>query len=124
KGVAAILLGDDPEELVQDLQDRFPKAHLIGADSDYESLVARIVGFVEAPKRKLASMGFPTPCQSPYLSKPDVSSVLAIPGRVCGSPSDTRGKSRVREFRSHGSVRGAVRDDRPYRDQQANSRII
>jgi AraC family transcriptional regulator of adaptative response/methylated-DNA-[protein]-cysteine methyltransferase len=50
KGVAAILLGDDPEELVHDLQDRFPKAHLIGADSDYESLVARIVGFVEAPK--------------------------------------------------------------------------
>src|SRR3984957_1315584 len=50
KGVAAILLGDDPDELVQDLQDRFPKAHLIGADSDYESLVARIVGFVEAPK--------------------------------------------------------------------------
>jgi AraC family transcriptional regulator of adaptative response/methylated-DNA-[protein]-cysteine methyltransferase len=50
KGVAAILLGDDPEELVQDLQDRFPKARLIGADSDYEALVARVVGFVEAPK--------------------------------------------------------------------------
>ena len=50
KGVAAILLGIDPEELVQDLQDRFPKAHLIGADRDYEALVARVVGFVEAPK--------------------------------------------------------------------------
>jgi AraC family transcriptional regulator, regulatory protein of adaptative response / methylated-DNA-[protein]-cysteine methyltransferase len=50
KGVAAILLGEDPEELVQDLQDRFPKAHLIGADTDYEALVARVVGFVEAPK--------------------------------------------------------------------------
>ena len=50
KGVAAILLGDDPEELVQDLQDRFPKARLIGADGDYEALVARVVGFVEAPK--------------------------------------------------------------------------
>ena len=50
KGVAAILLGDDPEELVQDLQDRFPKARLIGADSDYEALVACVVGFVEAPK--------------------------------------------------------------------------
>ncbi|MBV9083826.1 MAG: methylphosphotriester-DNA--protein-cysteine methyltransferase family protein, partial [Acidobacteriaceae bacterium] len=33
KGVAAILLGDDPDELVRNLQDRFPKAHLIGADS-------------------------------------------------------------------------------------------
>ena len=50
KGVAAILLGDDPDELVRDLQDRFPKAHLIGADRDYEALVARVVGFVEAPR--------------------------------------------------------------------------
>jgi AraC family transcriptional regulator of adaptative response/methylated-DNA-[protein]-cysteine methyltransferase len=50
KGVAAILLGDDPDELVRDLQDRFPKAHLIGADNRYEALVARVVGFVEAPK--------------------------------------------------------------------------
>ncbi|TAI66638.1 bifunctional DNA-binding transcriptional regulator/O6-methylguanine-DNA methyltransferase Ada [Bradyrhizobium sp. Leo170] len=49
KGVAAILLGDDPDELVRNLQDRFPKAHLIGADRDYEALVARVVGFVEAP---------------------------------------------------------------------------
>ncbi len=50
KGVAAILLGDDPNELVRNLQDRFPKAYLIGADHDYETLVAQIVGFVEAPR--------------------------------------------------------------------------
>jgi AraC family transcriptional regulator of adaptative response/methylated-DNA-[protein]-cysteine methyltransferase len=50
KGVAAILLGDDPDELVRDLQDRFPKAHLMGADRDYEALVAQVVGFVEAPR--------------------------------------------------------------------------
>jgi AraC family transcriptional regulator of adaptative response/methylated-DNA-[protein]-cysteine methyltransferase len=50
KGVAAILLGNDPDELVRDLQDRFPKAHLIGADRDYEALVARVVGFIEAPQ--------------------------------------------------------------------------
>jgi AraC family transcriptional regulator of adaptative response/methylated-DNA-[protein]-cysteine methyltransferase len=49
KGVASILLGDDPDELVRNLQDRFPKAHLIGADGDYEAFVARVVGFVEAP---------------------------------------------------------------------------
>ena len=49
KGVAAILLGDDPDELVRNLQDRFPKARLIGADRDYEALVARVVGFVETP---------------------------------------------------------------------------
>ncbi|MET4389703.1 AraC family transcriptional regulator of adaptative response/methylated-DNA-[protein]-cysteine methyltransferase [Bradyrhizobium sp. F1.4.3] len=50
KGVVAILLGDDAEELVHDLQDRFPKAGLIGADQDYEAMVARVVGFVEAPE--------------------------------------------------------------------------
>jgi AraC family transcriptional regulator of adaptative response/methylated-DNA-[protein]-cysteine methyltransferase len=49
KGVAAILLGNDPELLVRDLQDRFPRAKLIGADGDYESLVARVVGLIEAP---------------------------------------------------------------------------
>ena len=49
KGIAAILLGDDPDELVRNLQDRFPKAHLIGPDRDYEALVARVVGFVETP---------------------------------------------------------------------------
>jgi AraC family transcriptional regulator of adaptative response/methylated-DNA-[protein]-cysteine methyltransferase len=49
KGVAAILLGDDPDKLVRTLQDRFPRAHLVGADRDYEALVARVVGFVEAP---------------------------------------------------------------------------
>jgi AraC family transcriptional regulator of adaptative response/methylated-DNA-[protein]-cysteine methyltransferase len=49
KGVAAILLGDDPDSLVRNLQDRFPKAQLIGADRDYEALVARVIGLVEAP---------------------------------------------------------------------------
>ena len=50
KGVASILLGDDPDALVRDLQDRFPKARLIGADEDYETLVARVVKFVESPR--------------------------------------------------------------------------
>ena len=49
KGIAAILLGDDPDTLLRDLQDRFPKARLIGGDRDYEQLVARVVGFIEAP---------------------------------------------------------------------------
>jgi AraC family transcriptional regulator of adaptative response/methylated-DNA-[protein]-cysteine methyltransferase len=49
KGVASILLGDDADALVRNLQDRFPKARLIGGDRDYEVLVARVVGFVESP---------------------------------------------------------------------------
>ena len=51
KGVCAILLGDDPAALVRDLEDRFPKAELIGGDAAFERLVARVVGFVEAPAR-------------------------------------------------------------------------
>lgn len=49
RGVRAILLGDDPDELTHDLQDRFPPANLIGGDAAFEQLVAKIVGFVEAP---------------------------------------------------------------------------
>ena len=50
KGVAAILLGDDPDALARDLQDRFPRAELVGADPEYEAVVAKVVGFVEAPQ--------------------------------------------------------------------------
>jgi len=49
KGVCAILLGDDPDALARDLQDRFPKSNLIGGDSEFEQLVAKVVGFIEAP---------------------------------------------------------------------------
>ena len=53
KGIAAILLGNDPDKLVRDLQDRFQKANLVGADKAYEALVARVIGFVEAPGHNL-----------------------------------------------------------------------
>jgi AraC family transcriptional regulator of adaptative response/methylated-DNA-[protein]-cysteine methyltransferase len=49
KGVASILIGDDPEVLVHELQDQFPRAQLIGGNKEYENLVARVVGFIEAP---------------------------------------------------------------------------
>jgi len=50
RGICAILLGDDPQQLAHDLQDRFPHASLIGGDAGFEQLVARVVGFVEAPR--------------------------------------------------------------------------
>jgi AraC family transcriptional regulator of adaptative response/methylated-DNA-[protein]-cysteine methyltransferase len=49
RGVCAILLGDDPDTLARDLQDRFPRARLIGGDRGFEQLVARVVGLVETP---------------------------------------------------------------------------
>ncbi len=54
RGVCAILLGDDPEALTRDLQDRFPRANLIGGDAAFEGLVATVVGFVEVPGRGLS----------------------------------------------------------------------
>lgn len=52
KGVSAILLGDDPEALMRDLQDRFPHATLVGGDESFERLVSRVVGFIDAPGQR------------------------------------------------------------------------
>lgn len=49
RGVCAIALGDDPDTLARELQDRFPNARLIGGDAAFERLVAQVVGLVEAP---------------------------------------------------------------------------
>ncbi len=49
KGVCAIMLGDDPDALARDLQDRFPRAVLIGGDASFERTVAAVVGLVETP---------------------------------------------------------------------------
>ncbi len=48
-GVCAIALGDDPEALVREIQDRFPHAELMGGDAHFEQWMAVVVGFVEAP---------------------------------------------------------------------------
>jgi AraC family transcriptional regulator of adaptative response/methylated-DNA-[protein]-cysteine methyltransferase len=53
KGVCAIMLGDDPEALVRELQDRFPRAELKGGDAEFERMVAQVVGLVEAPAQRL-----------------------------------------------------------------------
>ncbi len=48
-GICSISLGDDPEELVEELQDSFPKAQLIGGDGEFEQVVSKVVAFVENP---------------------------------------------------------------------------
>lgn len=50
KGVCAILLGEDPDALAKDLQDRFPKANLIGGDRSFERVISQVVGLVDNPK--------------------------------------------------------------------------
>jgi AraC family transcriptional regulator of adaptative response/methylated-DNA-[protein]-cysteine methyltransferase len=56
RGVCAILMGDDPDALARDLQDRFPHARLLGGNAGFEALVAKVVGLVEAPR-----LGFDLP---------------------------------------------------------------
>jgi AraC family transcriptional regulator of adaptative response/methylated-DNA-[protein]-cysteine methyltransferase len=53
KGVCAIMLGDDPDVLARELQDRFPRAELVGGDRVFERTVARVVGLIEAPGQRL-----------------------------------------------------------------------
>jgi AraC family transcriptional regulator of adaptative response/methylated-DNA-[protein]-cysteine methyltransferase len=49
KGVCGILMGDDPSALVDEIQDRFANAQLVGADAAFEAMVAHVVGAVESP---------------------------------------------------------------------------
>ncbi|MBG7008408.1 bifunctional DNA-binding transcriptional regulator/O6-methylguanine-DNA methyltransferase Ada [Pseudomonas aeruginosa] len=49
RGICAILLGEDPDRLLRELQDLFPRAELSGGDAGFERLVAQVVGFVESP---------------------------------------------------------------------------
>ena len=53
KGVCAIMLGDDPDRLARKLQDRFPRAELVGGDPAFERIIAQVVGLIEAPGQSL-----------------------------------------------------------------------
>jgi AraC family transcriptional regulator of adaptative response/methylated-DNA-[protein]-cysteine methyltransferase len=50
KGICAIFLGDDAEELARDLKDRFPNAELKAGNAAFGELVARVTRLVEAPR--------------------------------------------------------------------------
>lgn len=50
KGICAVLLGDEPENLHSDLQQRFPKATFITGDNHFQKIVAQIIDVIEQPK--------------------------------------------------------------------------
>ena len=52
-GVCAITLGDEPQPLIDELRQRFPKARLVGGDARFERWVAAVVGLVEQPGSNL-----------------------------------------------------------------------
>ncbi|GLS04546.1 AraC family transcriptional regulator [Chitiniphilus shinanonensis] len=54
RGVCSIELGDEPEPLVRALQDRFPRAELVGGDATFEQWMATVIGLIEAPATPVA----------------------------------------------------------------------
>lgn len=53
RGVCEIMLGDDPDELLLQLQQRFAAAELIGGDERYEKRMAQVVALIESPCSEL-----------------------------------------------------------------------
>lgn len=53
RGVCAIFLDNDAQELENELHRRFPKATIAPAGADFEGTVRKVVAFAENPKRTL-----------------------------------------------------------------------
>jgi AraC family transcriptional regulator of adaptative response/methylated-DNA-[protein]-cysteine methyltransferase len=96
-GICSIALGDDPNTLVRELQDRFFNAELIGGDQQFERMVARVVAFVENPS---AGLELPLHVQGTAFQQRVWKALREIPcGRTCtysevaqklGQPNATR----------------------------------
>jgi AraC family transcriptional regulator of adaptative response/methylated-DNA-[protein]-cysteine methyltransferase len=96
-GICSIAIGNDPNTLVRELQDRFPNAELIGADKQFERMVARVVAFVENPS---AGLELPLHVQGTAFQQRVWKALCEIPcGRTCtyselaqklGQPNATR----------------------------------
>ncbi len=52
KGICAILLGNDAQSLLDELQERFNGATLIGGARQFETHVAQIIGLIDNPTQK------------------------------------------------------------------------
>jgi AraC family transcriptional regulator of adaptative response/methylated-DNA-[protein]-cysteine methyltransferase len=53
QGICAILIGDEPDPLIADLQERFPGAKLNRDQSGFEDLVRKVRELIEKPQRGL-----------------------------------------------------------------------
>ncbi len=96
-GICSIAMGNDPNTLVRELQDRFPNAELIGGDKKFERMVARVVAFVENPS---AGLELPLHVQGTAFQQRVWKALCDIPcGKTCtyselaqklGQPNATR----------------------------------
>jgi len=53
KGLCAIQLGDDEDQLRQDLRSRFPHAALTPADTSFDATIGKVLAFIEEPEKGL-----------------------------------------------------------------------
>ena len=121
KGVCAISLGDDPEDLLRDLQHRFPRASLIGGDELFERYVAAAVGMVERPQ---SSFDLPLDMRGTAFQQRVWAALRDIPAGETASyaeiarthrraESDARGRGRLRG--QSGVARGSLPSRRAQR---------
>ena len=85
RGVCAIDFGDEPESLVQSLQDRFPKAELIGDDPQFQNVVAAVIGHVENPTE---SLDLPLDIRGTAFQQKVWNTLRAIPAGATASYAD------------------------------------
>jgi AraC family transcriptional regulator of adaptative response/methylated-DNA-[protein]-cysteine methyltransferase len=89
RGIVAIQFADDPEALLRDLQDRFPKARLVGGDVEFERLVAQVVGSVENPS---AGFDLPLDVRGTAFQQRVWQALREIPAGTTASYSDIAGR--------------------------------
>lgn len=54
QGICALLLGDEPQMLIDDLQQRFPKSTLVAGDVDLKKNLLQIIKLVEKPQGNIS----------------------------------------------------------------------
>lgn len=86
QGVCAILLGDAPEPLLAELQDRFPNADLVGADAGFDQTVARVVGFID--RRDGGTLDLPLDVRGTAFQRQVWTALARIPKGVTASYAD------------------------------------
>jgi AraC family transcriptional regulator, regulatory protein of adaptative response / methylated-DNA-[protein]-cysteine methyltransferase len=97
KGVCAILMGDEPEGVLRELQDRFPHAMLVRGSNEFESMVGIVIAFIETPQ---AGLDLPLDVQGTAFQQRVWQALRAIPvgttasyadvARAIGSPKSVR----------------------------------
>lgn len=102
RGVVAISLGDDAEALARELQDRFPRANLIGGDAGFEATVARVIAFVERPQQ---GFGLPLDIQGTAFQQRVWQALREIPAGETATYADIA--ARIGDPRAVRAVAGA-----------------